>query len=90
MFCHVQYSRLLIRAFYTFLFLGQQKLYASQVSAITLNHWNDLCRFGIYLCEDGCSVQSLGRVRLFVTPWTSALQASLSISNSKFTQTHVH
>ena len=28
------------------------------------------------------SVQSLSRVRLFVTPWTTALQASLSITNS--------
>ena len=28
------------------------------------------------------SVQSLSRVRLFVTPWTAALQASLSITNS--------
>ena len=28
------------------------------------------------------SVQSLGRVQLFVTPWTAARQASLSISNS--------
>ena len=28
------------------------------------------------------SVQSLSRVRLFVTPWTAARQASLSISNS--------
>ena len=27
------------------------------------------------------SVQSLSRVRLFVTPWTTALQASLSITN---------
>ena len=27
------------------------------------------------------SVQSLSRVRLFVTPWTAALQASLSITN---------
>ena len=33
----------------------------------------------------GCvisSVQSLRRVRLFVTPWTAARQASLSITNS--------
>ena len=30
----------------------------------------------------GLSVQSLGRVRLFVTPWTVARQASLSITNS--------
>ena len=29
------------------------------------------------------SVQSLSRVRLFATPWTAALQASLSIINSQ-------
>ena len=29
-----------------------------------------------------CSVQLLSRVRLFVTPWTAAHQASLSITNS--------
>ena len=29
------------------------------------------------------SVQSLSSVRLFVTPWTKALQASLSITNSQ-------
>ena len=29
------------------------------------------------------SVQSLSRVRLFVTPWTAARQASLSIINSQ-------
>jgi len=28
------------------------------------------------------SVQSLSRVRFFVTPWTAARQASLSITNS--------
>ena len=33
------------------------------------------------------SVQSLSHVWLFVTPWTTACQASLSITNS---QTHVH
>ena len=31
----------------------------------------------------GSSVQSLSRVRLFVTPWTAALKASLSITNSQ-------
>ena len=30
-----------------------------------------------------CSVQSLSHVRLFVTPWTEACQASLSITNSQ-------
>ena len=29
-----------------------------------------------------CSVQALSHVQLFVTPWTAALQASLSITNS--------
>ena len=29
------------------------------------------------------SVQSLSRIQLFVTPWTAACQASLSITNSK-------
>ena len=29
------------------------------------------------------SVQLLSRVRLFVTPWTAARQASLSITNSR-------
>ena len=36
------------------------------------------------------SVQSLSHVQLFVTTWTAASQASLSIINSQFTQTHVH
>ena len=30
-----------------------------------------------------CSVQSLSRVRLLATPWTTARQASLSITNSR-------
>ena len=30
-----------------------------------------------------CSVQLLSRVRLFLTPWTAARQASLSITNSR-------
>ena len=33
--------------------------------------------------SDVSSVQSLSRVRLFVTPWTAARQASLSITNSQ-------
>ena len=30
-----------------------------------------------------CSIQSLSRVQLFVTPWIAACQASLSITNSR-------
>ena len=33
--------------------------------------------------ESGCSVQLLSHVRLFVTIWTAACQASLSITNSR-------
>ena len=36
-----------------------------------------------YLQLHFSSVQSLSRVRLFVTPWITALQASLSITNSR-------
>ena len=37
------------------------------------------------------SLQSLSRVRLFVTPWTTARQASLSITNSwSLLKTYVH
>ena len=36
------------------------------------------------------SVQSLGHVRFFATPWTAARQASLSITNSWFIQIHVN
>ena len=36
------------------------------------------------------SVHSLSRVRLFSTPWITARQASLFITNPEFTQTHAH
>ena len=36
------------------------------------------------------SVQLLSHVRLFVISWTAACQASLSITNSESSQTHVH
>ena len=36
------------------------------------------------------SIQSLSRVWLFATPWTAAVQASLSITNLDLAHTHVH
>ena len=36
-----------------------------------------------YKAFENSSVQSLSHVQLFVTPWTAALQASLSITNSR-------
>ena len=49
----------------------------------------NLCSHGKYTVQFS-SVQSLSRLRLLVTPWTAARQASLSITNSQSTQTHVH
>ena len=37
----------------------------------------------IYVCIYLSSVQSLSRVQLFATPWSTARQASLSITNSQ-------
>ena len=42
------------------------------------------------LREGFSSVQLLSHVQFFVTPWTAAHQTFLSITNSEFTQTHVH
>ena len=43
----------------------------------------NLSHFQILKLQKLSSVQSLSRVRLFVTPWTEAHQASLSITNSQ-------
>ena len=43
---------------------------------------NNLIMVTIYQCIQFSSVQSLSGVQLFVTPWTAACQASLSITNS--------
>ena len=51
------------------LVVGNEKKGGSQVP------WKLLIQFS--------SVQSLSRVQLFATPWTAALQASLSITNSQ-------
>ena len=40
------------------------------------------CCHVFYLAHQFCSVQSLSCVWFFVTPWTTARQASLSITNS--------
>ena len=53
--------------------------------------WRHLFRSATSVCWKGkfipsvqfSSVQSLSRVRLFVTPWIAARQASLSITNSR-------
>ena len=47
------------------------------ISSIGLQ-WSDYQHLGCFQ-----SVQSLSHVQLFVTPWTAACQASLSITNSR-------
>ena len=56
------------------------------VEAQSLSHWNTrefpwFFKFSQKLPQR-CSVQSLSRVQLFLTPWAVARQASLSITNS--------
>ena len=58
------------RSMYFILFLGFPAVSNSKESA-----WNAGAHFS--------SFQSLSRVRLFVTPWTAAHQASLAITNSQ-------
>ena len=43
----------------------------------------ELCTLWINFVKKFSSVQLLGRVQLFATPWTAARQASLSIINSQ-------
>ena len=55
-----------------------------QVSCGPFFTLGQICRNRIAGSQDRCqSVQSLSSVRLFVTPWTAARQASLSITNSR-------
>ena len=44
---------------------------------------SDHSLFDSWSTDSICSVQSLSRVQLCVTPWTAARQASLSITNSR-------
>ena len=44
----------------------------------------------MWLCVCSLIVSSLNNFWFFATPWTAAHQASLSITNFQFTQTHVH
>ena len=54
---------------------GEERLWCSQMSLDEMSR--------IILSVQFSSLQSLSRVRLFVTPWITARQASLSITNSQ-------
>ena len=64
-------------------------LHAGPLPSVTNYHqWSDLKQYQFLLleCWNFSSVQSLSRVGLFVTPWTAARQASLSITKDWGTQ----
>ena len=50
---------------------------------VTFSEWWCGNKYSAPECLQFSSVQSLSRGRLFVTPWTAACQASLSITNSQ-------
>ena len=52
-------------------------------SYIVQLYWIHLSSFDSFLVNSFSSVQSFSRVRLFATLWTTACQASLSITNSQ-------
>ena len=54
--------------------------YMTTGKTIALTRWN-FVGIGLHMCKFS-SVQLLSRVRLFATPWITARQASLSITNS--------
>ena len=58
-------------------------LYKHQLQESWSGYIKILLTSDMLLCPLFSSVQSLSRVRLFVTPWTAAYQASLSITNSQ-------
>ena len=57
-------------------------MYILLFTPISINEICLLLNIFLYLINQFSSVQSLSHVRLFVTPWISARQASLSITNS--------
>ena len=54
------------------------------------DQWTEFYIIFLVLFNIRVVVQSLCHVRLFVTPWTAACQASLSFTTLGLAQTHVH
>ena len=52
-------------------------------------HWGGSNYFPELTCHQFSSVQSLSHVWLFATPWIAAHQASLSITNSRSSSSHL-
>ena len=67
---------------YSYIFTPQLPIVRA-IGLITLEQPNCQCRRIIAQGSWISSVQSLSRVQLFLTPWTAASQASLSIANSQ-------
>ena len=61
--------------------MSKSILFASNSIILFCHTFRSLIHLGLSLCM--VLVQSLSRVSFFVTPWTTACQASLSIPNSQ-------
>ena len=66
-------------------YLAKRRLFINQIHLMSLplleKMASKLCS-AFRIIKVLCSVQSLSHIELFATPWTAALQASLSITNS--------
>ena len=72
----------LIDYYHSFFFKHYRKNYTCLKSLLQKPIEDTPIWVSCFNCPQFSSVQSLSHVRLFVTPWTAALQASLSITNS--------
>ena len=75
---------MLLQIFFTLnkIILKNCYCFKSSMTSKTLLHEYNIDLLLLFLVlQNSCSVQSLSHVQLFVTPWTAACQASLSISN---------
>ena len=66
--------------------MSQSLLRSMSIESVMLsNHLILFCPLLLCVCKSVqfSSVQSLSRVRLFATPWTTACQPSLSVTNSR-------
>ena len=71
-------------SFATFVFFSSHQEASSMVTSKTeWFWWNRYTKELTDLMNNFSSVQSLSHIQLFATPWTAALQASLSITNSQ-------
>ena len=82
---HVAANRIISFFFYLVLYFSSvlKKLFIFNWKIIVLQNFVVFCQTSTWISHQFSSVQSLSHGRLFATPWISARQASLSITNSQ-------